>query len=55
MGTEGSNYKFSVNIDGKTFEILDSKDKEYQEVHNSCLSKKIKNKKLIFYNFLNKK
>lgn len=39
MGVEGSNYKFQVNIDGKTLNLQDSKDNEYQEVHSSCISK----------------
>lgn len=39
ISSEGSNFRFHITIDGKTFEKIDSKDKNYAEVHTSCLSK----------------
>jgi len=39
INSENSNYRFQITIDGKTFEKINSKDKNYSEVHTSCLSK----------------
>ena len=46
VDTVGLNYKFLVKIDGKEIIKEDLKDKDYHEVHPSCLSK---------YYFLNNK
>ena len=39
VDVENDQYKFLIKIDGQEIIKHDNKDKDYQEVHPSCLSK----------------
>ncbi len=38
VDTIGNNYKLLMKIDGELIEKISSRDKDYSEVHPSCLS-----------------